>query len=56
MANLQPQPRSDIGMVGVWVMGRNLVLNMADHGFSVAMDKATATINDMATAGPVNLP
>jgi 6-phosphogluconate dehydrogenase len=26
----------DIGMVGLGVMGRNLVLNMADHGYSVA--------------------
>jgi 6-phosphogluconate dehydrogenase len=26
----------DIGMVGLGVMGRNLLLNMADHGFSVA--------------------
>ncbi|HZM05622.1 MAG TPA: NADP-dependent phosphogluconate dehydrogenase [Candidatus Saccharimonadales bacterium] len=26
----------EIGMVGLGVMGRNLVLNMADHGFSVA--------------------
>jgi 6-phosphogluconate dehydrogenase len=26
----------DIGMVGLGVMGRNLVLNMADHGFTVA--------------------
>lgn len=26
----------DIAMVGLGVMGRNLVLNMADHGFSVA--------------------
>ena len=25
-----------IGMVGLGVMGRNFVLNMADHGFSVA--------------------
>ncbi|HEV3345260.1 MAG TPA: NAD(P)-binding domain-containing protein, partial [Pirellulales bacterium] len=25
----------DIAMVGLGVMGRNLVLNMADHGFSV---------------------
>ena len=25
----------DIGMVGLGVMGRNLVLNMADHGFAV---------------------
>src|SRR5512136_2285049 len=26
----------DIGMVGLGVMGRNLLLNMADHGHSVA--------------------
>lgn len=26
----------DFGMVGLGVMGRNLLLNMADHGFSVA--------------------
>jgi 6-phosphogluconate dehydrogenase len=26
----------EIGMVGLGVMGRNLVLNMADHGFAVA--------------------
>ena len=25
-----------IGMIGLGVMGRNLSLNMADHGFSVA--------------------
>ena len=25
-----------IGMIGLGVMGRNLVLNLADHGFSVA--------------------
>ena len=26
----------DIGLIGLGVMGRNLVLNIADHGFSVA--------------------
>jgi 6-phosphogluconate dehydrogenase len=36
MANKQPEQRYEIGMVGLGVMGRNLVLNMADHGFSVA--------------------
>ncbi|MDR3627245.1 MAG: NADP-dependent phosphogluconate dehydrogenase [Ignavibacteriaceae bacterium] len=33
----------EIGMIGLGVMGRNLVLNFADHGFSVAgfdMDRA----------------
>jgi 6-phosphogluconate dehydrogenase len=36
MTNMQPQQRYEIGMVGLGVMGRNLVLNIADHGFSVA--------------------
>ena len=25
----------DLGMIGMGVMGRNLLLNMADHGFKV---------------------
>jgi 6-phosphogluconate dehydrogenase len=36
MKNRQPQQQCEIGMVGLGVMGRNLVLNMADHGVSVA--------------------
>ena len=32
--NKQTQ-KSELGMVGLGVMGRNLVLNVADHGFSV---------------------
>ena len=36
MTNMQPQQRYEIGMVGLGVMGRNLVLNMADHGCAVA--------------------
>jgi 6-phosphogluconate dehydrogenase len=36
MNNHQSQQKYEIGMVGLGVMGRNLVLNMADHGFSVA--------------------
>jgi hypothetical protein len=34
MTNIQPQ--YEIGMVGLGVMGRNFLLNMADHGHSVA--------------------
>jgi len=45
MTNQQPQQRYEIGMVGLGVMGRNLVLNMADHGFSVAgYDKDTTQV------------
>ena len=36
MTNKQSQQQFEIGMVGLGVMGRNLVLNMADHGHSVA--------------------
>jgi 6-phosphogluconate dehydrogenase len=36
MINTQPQQQYEIGMVGLGVMGRNFVLNMADHDFSVA--------------------
>ena len=36
MINKQSQQQYDIGMVGLGVMGRNLLLNMADHNFSVA--------------------
>jgi 6-phosphogluconate dehydrogenase len=30
------EPRMELGMVGLGVMGRNLLLNMAEHGFPVA--------------------
>jgi len=30
------EPRMELGMIGLGVMGRNLLLNMADHGFPVA--------------------
>ena len=36
MTNQQPQQEYEIGMVGLGVMGRNLVLNMGDHGYSIA--------------------
>ena len=36
MTNKQPQQHYEIGMIGLGVMGRNLLLNMADHGYSVA--------------------
>jgi 6-phosphogluconate dehydrogenase len=42
---MQTQQRYEIGMVGLGVMGRNLLLNMADHGFSVAgYDKDPAKV------------
>ena len=45
MASKQAEQRYAIGMVGLGVMGRNLLLNMADHGHSVAgYDKEAAKV------------
>ncbi len=45
MTNEQQQGY-EIGMVGLGVMGRNLVLNIADHGFSVAgYDKDSSKVD-----------
>ncbi len=35
------QPQADIGLIGLAVMGQNLVLNMNDHGFTVAVYNRT---------------
>ncbi|MEO0965159.1 MAG: decarboxylating NADP(+)-dependent phosphogluconate dehydrogenase [Planctomycetota bacterium] len=36
---------SDVGLIGLAVMGQNLVLNMADHGFNVSVyNRTTATM------------
>jgi 6-phosphogluconate dehydrogenase len=37
---------SDIGLIGLAVMGQNLVLNMADHGFAVSVFNRTAAKTD----------
>ena len=37
----------DIGLIGLAVMGQNLVINMANHGFSVGVyNPTTATTDD----------
>lgn len=36
MSERKDQGLCDIGMIGLGTMGRNLLLNMADHGFTVA--------------------
>ena len=36
MGKEKNRPQADVGMIGLAVMGRNLALNMADHGFRVA--------------------
>ncbi|MDG6778042.1 decarboxylating NADP(+)-dependent phosphogluconate dehydrogenase [Thiomicrorhabdus sp. zzn3] len=47
--------QADIGLIGLAVMGQNLVLNMADHGFTVAVynrspDKTRAFLNGEAAS------
>jgi 6-phosphogluconate dehydrogenase len=42
-----PQSSCDVGLVGLAVMGQNLALNMADHGFKVAVyNRTTKTMTD----------
>ncbi len=42
--------KADIGLIGLAVMGQNLVLNMADHGFTVAVYNRTTSKTDAFTA------
>jgi 6-phosphogluconate dehydrogenase len=47
------QQRADIGLIGLAVMGQNLVLNMVDHGFRVAVFNRTRATTEafVAAAG-----
>ncbi|MBC7835421.1 MAG: NADP-dependent phosphogluconate dehydrogenase [Phycisphaerales bacterium] len=45
-ASPPPPPLADIGLVGLAVMGENLALNIADHGFKVAVYNRTTTVTD----------
>ncbi len=46
------EPPADIGLIGLAVMGQNLVLNMADHGFRVAVQNRTQSKTEAFLAGP----
>ena len=46
--------KADIGLIGLAVMGQNLVLNMADHGFRVAVYNRTTSKVDEFLDGPAN--
>lgn len=51
--------QADIGLIGLAVMGQNLVLNMADHGFHVRVynrsyDKTKAFLKDKAVNKPIS--
>ena len=44
--------QADIGLIGLAVMGQNLVLNMNDHGFTVAVFNRTVSKVDEFIKGP----
>ena len=44
--------KADIGLIGLAVMGQNLVLNMNDHGFTVAVFNRTVSKVDDFLQGP----
>src|ERR1700727_711561 len=42
-----PTPSADIGLIGLAVMGENLVLNMESHGYTVAVfNRTTSKVDD----------
>ena len=43
--------KADIGLIGLAVMGQNLVLNMDDHGFTVAVYNRTVSKVDEFVEG-----
>jgi len=45
------QPKADIGLIGLAVMGQNLVLNLDDHGYTVAVFNRTVSRVDEFLAG-----
>ncbi|WP_309570203.1 NAD(P)-binding domain-containing protein, partial [Deinococcus sp.] len=46
-----PSPLADIGVIGLAVMGENLILNMASRGFTVAAFNRTVSKVDHFTQG-----
>ena len=47
---------ADVGLIGLAVMGQNLALNMADHGFRVAVYNRTTAVMEKFVAGHRNTP
>ena len=41
------EPTGDIALIGLAVMGQNLILNMNDHGFTVVVyNRTTSKVDD----------
>jgi 6-phosphogluconate dehydrogenase len=47
---------ADVGLIGLAVMGRNLALNMADHGYRVAVHNRTTVVMEKFVAGHGDTP
>ena len=45
-----PKASSDIGLIGLAVMGQNLALNIADHGFQISVFNRTTEKTDKFVA------
>jgi 6-phosphogluconate dehydrogenase len=47
------KPQSDIGLIGLAVMGQNLALNVADHGFQISVyNRTTETMKKFVADNP----
>jgi 6-phosphogluconate dehydrogenase len=51
-----PKARSDIGLIGLAVMGQNLALNIADHGFQISVYNRTTEKTDKFVADHPSTP
>jgi 6-phosphogluconate dehydrogenase len=51
---MMANPVCDIGLVGLAVMGQNLVLNMNDHGYKVAVFDRTTSKGDVIVQDQAN--
>jgi len=51
-----PKALSDIGLIGLAVMGQNLALNIADHGFQISVFNRTTATTDKFAAENQNTP
>ena len=48
-----PKPQSDVGLIGLAVMGQNLALNIADHGFQISVyNRTTEKTTKFVSANP----
>ena len=52
MSSVETAAQADIGLVGLAVMGQNLVLNMNDNGYTVAVYNRTTSKVDEFLEGP----